>query len=269
MFSFCLPVHCVGLEMACSFLIILFLTFFSNFPIYLFQSDNGWHMPYKRCYHPKLARFMDFLHGRDPGTYHIHDCTFTREQLLEITPTDIKRFFGLLAFDDPDYNVHPPANHRPIHCRAASLETYKKGLSYYMPHRTVPYVNGVGNPTRSAEVNDIINEIKKFEVRGEGCAPSAKRPIRENEFRKQLELLRAQPAFECKHKYPFLLTWQWHLIGRLDDCANFELDAPRGHPEFDFALKTKVKWSKNVMEERRCPDQVSILSFVLTFLIVV
>jgi len=182
---------------------------------------------------------------------------------LEITPTDIKQFFGLLTFNDPDYNVHPPANHRPIHCRSTSLETYKKGLSYYMPHRTVPYVNGVGNPTRSAEVNDIINQIKKFEVRGEGCPSSAKRAIREKEFRKQLELLWAQPSFDLKYKYPFLLTWQHHLIGRLDDCANFEVSDPRGHGEFDFALKTKVKWSKNVMEERRCPDQVSILTLYL------
>ena len=252
--------------MACSFLTFLFLiNFFSNSQIYLFQADNGWHMPHKHCYHPKLARFMEFLHSRDPGTYDIHHCTFTRDELLAITPSDIKRFFGLLAYNDPDYNVFPPALHRPKCCRSTSLETYKKGLSYYMPHRAVPYVNGVGNPTRSAEVNDVINEIKKFEVRGEGCKSSAKHPIRENEFRKQLELLRAQPTFESKLKYPFLLTWQWHLIGRLDDCANFKLDDPRGHKEFDFALKTKVKWSENVMEERRCPDQVCCDCSLLLF----
>ena len=222
-------------------------------------------MPFKRVYHPKLCRFMEFLHAQPPETYDIHTATFTREQLLEIEPVDIKRFFGLLAYNDPDYNVFPPALHRPTYCRSSSLETYKKGLSYYMPHRTVPYVNGVGNPTRSAEVNDVINEIKKFEARGEGCGSSAKRPIREAEFRKQLELLRAQPTFDCKCKHPALLTWQCHLIGRLDDCANFEMSDPRGHPEFDFACKTKVKWSKNVMEERRCPDQVCTYVFLILF----
>ena len=178
-------------------------------------------MPFKRVYHAKVCRFMEFLHGGS-ATYDINS-TFTREELLEIEPVDIKRFFGLLAYNDPDYNIFPPANHRPVYCRSSSLETYKKGLSFYMPHRAVPYVNGVGNPTRSSEVNDIINEIKKFEVRGEGCKSSAKRPIREVEFRKQLELLRAQPSFECKYKYPALLTWQYHLIGRLDDCVNFEM----------------------------------------------
>jgi len=222
-------------------------------------------MPFKRVYHPKLCRFMEFLHVQPPDIYDIHTATFTREQLLEIEPVDIKRFFGLLAYNDPNYNVFPPALHRPTYCRSTSLETYKKGLSYHMPHRTVPYVNGVGNPTRSAKVNDIINEIKKFEVRGEGCGSSTKRPIREAKFRKQLELLRAQPTFDCKYKYPALLTWQHHLIGRLDDCANFEMSDPMGHPEFDFACKTKVKWSKNVMEERPCPDQVCTYVFLILF----
>jgi len=71
--------------------------------------------------------------------------------------------------EQPSTIHHPPSNHRPIYCRSSSFETYKKGLSYYMPHRTVPWVNDVDNPTRSAKVNDIINEIKKFKVRGEGC----------------------------------------------------------------------------------------------------
>jgi len=173
---------------------------------------------------------MEFFHGYFT-TYDNHTATFTWEELLEIKPIDIKRFFGLLAYNDPDYNIHPPSNHRPTYCRSSSLETYKKGLSYYVPHRTVPWVNDVGNPMRSAEVNDLINEIKKFEVRGEGCQSSAKRPIREVEFRKTLELLRAQPSFDCKYKYPFLFTWQHHLIGQLDNCANFEVSDPHGHPE--------------------------------------
>jgi len=132
-------------------------------------------MPFKRVYHPKLCPFMEFLHGQPPTTYDIHAATFTREQLLEIEPVDIKRFFHLLAYNDPDYNVFPPALHQPTYCQSSSLETYKKGPFYYMPRYTVPYVNGVGNPTRLAEVNDIINEIKKFEVRGKGCSSSAKR----------------------------------------------------------------------------------------------
>jgi hypothetical protein len=35
---------------------------------------------------------------------------------------------------------------------------------------------------------------------------------------------------------------------------------PRGHPSFDFAIKTKVRWSKNLHEERNCPNQILLAS---------
>ena len=62
---------------------------------------------------------------------------------------------------------------------------------------------------------------------------------------------------------------QHALIGGLDDAAHFEVKDPAGHPNFDFALRTNVRWSKNVMEERQCPSQVSILTSILTFVLVV
>jgi len=51
---------------------------------------------------------------------------------------------------------------------------------------------------------------------------------------------------------------QHHLIGRLDDAANFEINDPTSHPGFNFALQTKVRWSKNGMEERDCPAQIVV-----------
>ena len=221
-------------------------------------ADNNWSMPHKKACHPRLCHFMEFLHGNCVN-YPIHTTFFSRAELLLIQPEDIKRYFGLLAYNDPDYDINEPANHRPTYCRASNLENYKKALSYYMPNRTVSWCDGRGNPTKSAPVNDIIKEVRKFEVRGEGCPSSAKRPLRENEFIKSLQLLRAQPGFDCKYKCPTLQLWQHTLIGRLDDCAHFEVNDPRGHSQFEFALKTRVRWSKNVMEERRCPDQVCTL----------
>jgi hypothetical protein len=53
-----------------------------------------------------------------------------------------------------------------------------------------------------------------------------------------------------------MALWQYHLIGRIDDVCNFKTDDPRGHGDYDFCLKTKVRWSKNVMEERQCPPQI-------------
>ena len=49
---------------------------------------------------------------------------------------------------------------------------------------------------------------------------------------------------------------QYTLIGRIDDVAHFEVTDPQAHPNFDFALQTKVRWSKNVLDERKCPDQI-------------
>ena len=53
-----------------------------------------------------------------------------------------------------------------------------------------------------------------------------------------------------------MALWQYHLIGRVDDVTNFKTADPRGHSSFYFALKTRVRWSKNVMEERQCPPQI-------------
>jgi hypothetical protein len=54
-----------------------------------------------------------------------------------------------------------------------------------------------------------------------------------------------------------MALWQYHLIGRVvDDVSDFKVMDPRGHGDSDFALKTRVRWSKNVMEERQCPPQI-------------
>lgn len=209
-------------------------------------------MPYKKEYHATLVHFMEFFHGG--VIYDAKRETFTRDQLLEIQPNDLKRYFGMLAYGDPDYDINK--GHRPVHARSSCISQYKKAISYYMPNRVATWCNGQGNPTKSAECNDIIKEIKKFEVRGEGCPPNDKRPLRENEFRKTIELLKALESFDHHYKYPTMCLWQYHLICRIDDVVHFEREDPRGHPDFDFALRTRVRWSKNVMEERRCPDQI-------------
>jgi hypothetical protein len=54
-----------------------------------------------------------------------------------------------------------------------------------------------------------------------------------------------------------MMKYQYHLIGRSDDIIHFKMTDIEAHPLFSqFALKTKVRWSKNVMDERKCPDQI-------------
>jgi len=134
-----------------------------------------------------------------------------------------------------------------------------------MPHRAAPWCDNQGNPTWSAPVDDIIKEVKKFEVRGEGSPSKAKRAIHPNEFCKAVRILQTPPSFECQFKCPMTCLWQHCLIGGLDDAAHFEAKDPTGHPNFDFAVRTNVRWSKNVMEERQCPHPSKCIDFLCLF----
>ena len=56
-----------------------------------------------------------------------------------------------------------------------------------------------------------------------------------------------------------MMKFQYHMIARSDDLGHFKTADLRSHsdPRFrSFALQIQVFWSKNVMEERQCPDQI-------------
>ena len=215
--------------------------------------NDGWVYPQSKQYQPYIVNFMEFFHG---GVEYESNQEFTREQILEIQPLDVKRWLAMKAYNDPDYDV--TRGDRPTHQRCESLAMAKKALSFFMVYKSVPWCNGQGNPTRSGVVNDVLKEVRKFEVRGEGADSNAKRPLRQIEFRKTMELFKRRPDFNHHYKYPMMGLWQYHLIGRVDDVSNFKTADPRGHSEFDFALKTRVRWSKNVLEERQCPPQIML-----------
>ena len=48
----------------------------------------------------------------------------------------------------------------------------------------------------------------------------------------------------------------FHMIARLDDVFCFQRADLTPNLEFSFALKSKMRWSKNVLEDRDAPDQV-------------
>jgi hypothetical protein len=215
------------------------------------EYDDGWEYPVGHTYLCVMVEFMSFLHGAEE---YPDNAVFTREQLLAITPVDVKQYLCMKAYNDPDPIIANGA--RPTNGRSDSLYYIKKALSKYMPYRTANWINGQGNPTKSPLVNDMIKEVKKFEVRGEGSKSNAKRPLKQSEFRKTLSLFRGANDWNHKYRYPMMAMWQYHLIGRIDDVVNFKIEDPRGHGDYDFAIKTKVRWSKNVLEEWQCPAQI-------------
>jgi hypothetical protein len=133
-----------------------------------------------------------------------------------------------------------------------------------MPHRDSPWnvQAKFGNPTRSKVVNDVIRDVKMHEVRKEGKESQARRDMKHPEYRKTLRLIESRDALgQCdKIRFSTMLKFQFHIIGRSDDICNLlETKDLISHDKFgDFALSTKVSWSKNVMEECDCPGQIRL-----------
>ena len=59
-----------------------------------------------------------------------------------------------------------------------------------------------------------------------------------------------------KYAIPALCAFQFHLIGRIDDTCQFMLAELATHDVHPFALRARMCWSKNVMEERQAPSQI-------------
>jgi hypothetical protein len=56
-----------------------------------------------------------------------------------------------------------------------------------------------------------------------------------------------------------MMNFQYHLIMRSNNVGHFKIEHLMAHAteEFkDFALELRVFWSKNVLEERDCPEQI-------------
>ena len=179
-----------------------------------------------------------------------------------MTPMDVTRWLCVKCYGTEE----PGPEDRPINCRSTSLEVYKKSVSWYMVNRIACWdrIHKSGNPTKSVEVNDLIKQVKREEVRKRGKPPSTKRALTQAEFQAILVYFFEQNDFQHRYRYSCMLLYQYYLIARCDDVGHFLIRDVHGHsdPRFSsFALQTKVTWSKNVYEERDCPDQIFFGSF--------
>jgi hypothetical protein len=132
-------------------------------------------------YQGYLVQFMSYLHGMQ----YDRDATFDQESLQIVTPDEIIRWLCVKSFGVE----YPEAEDRPTRCRSSSLEVFKKALSWYMPNRIQPWdcISNRGNPTKSKEVNKLIKDVKRMEVRKQGKPPSTKRVLTQAEFRAILD----------------------------------------------------------------------------------
>jgi hypothetical protein len=139
---------------------------------------------------------------------------------------------------------------------------WKKALSSFMPNRLMVWneISGVGNPTRSIALNDLIKYVKKKEVRGQGAPSQARRSIKDAEFRRVVELLKEEEGIIKKYGIPAMMAFQFHMIARIDCSTQVMIANLRPHDHFTFCLKVRLNWSKNVMEERDAPFQAVVAS---------
>ena len=220
------------------------------------DNDDGWTYPNTRSdpaksYAPNMLQFMTWFHRGD--NRYPNDTTFTRAQLLEIKPVDVHDWLAIMCFGIADYVI---GEHKPTGARSTTLLVKKKSVSYFMPNQKPQWCNNQGNPTKSAIVNKLIATVKLCETRREGAPSHVKRPLTSQEFLLMSRKLQSHSDWTMSIKYRTMNLYQFHLIGRADDTCHFEMRDPRGHTVYPFALQTRVRWSKNVRDERTCPDQI-------------
>lgn len=232
--------------------------------------NNDWVYPTNENYQPYIVELMEFFHG---GVDYPADKTFTREELLELEPMIIKRWLANKAYGDPEYNLDNQGD-CPIHVRSNTLEFAKKAVSFFMPNRTPAWVDGVGNPTKSKLINNLLKEVKALESRQEAVMDKSMRPLTEAEFRRTLQLFHAQKDWRTKFKFTTMLVMQYHLMARMDDVAHLETSHLQSHTNFDFCLQTRIRKSQHASNEQEpefFPDQILLgsidsLSCVITHL---
>ena len=214
--------------------------------------DEAWEYPRNHKHQLYICELMSFMHGRVDDPYD-RNKAFSKMELLEIRPSDVKKYLLYKAFKDPN----PGPNDAPVHARAESLKKAKSGVSFFMVNKGVAWIDGVGgNPTRHPLVKEAINFVEALETRGLGTPTNVKRKYSTAEFNKVLSLFRERPDFEHRVRYPMMAVWSYHLIHRIDDTCHFKVEAPHGNVDFPFTIKTRTKWSKNVRSMKNCPDQI-------------
>jgi hypothetical protein len=164
-------------------------------------------------YRRSLSHFMAIMGGYEPN----YNRTFSEAELLEIKPKNIAQFMKQ-AYHTP----HPAPTDRPTYFRESTLVQFKKGISYFMPHRDNAWnlQANYANPTRSREVDDVIRAVKKHEVRKEGRPSQTRRDMKRPEYIKTLRLLEQSSLFPVgKIRFGTMMKFQFHIFSRADDIS--------------------------------------------------
>ncbi len=197
-----------------------------------------------------LVHFMSYVSGHA----YDKDYEFSQEELGALNPMDVKKYMCMKAYG----TAEPNRDDHPLFARSSTLMFWKKAISFYMPNKLMAWnaIAQVGNPTRSVEVNELIKTVKKQEVRKQGKLSTARRAITHPKFLRMLDYLKEDEDAMRKYGLPSLFVFQYNLIARIDDTCQFLVSNLTASSDFDFVLRSRLNWSKNVHEERDAPNQI-------------
>ena len=210
-----------------------------------------------QCYKPTLVQLMNCKDSAATNPY-TKETQFSESTLLSISPEDIVRFFKLKAFGSVDADE---INEDSLSGRHSSLMFYKKAISFFMPDRLIGWSvrSKEGNPTKSTAVNDLLNLIRKKEVRGQGKESQARGPFVEAEYEQAISMFESIDDVEQRLFTASIFRYQYTMGGRIDDCSKFQSSNLQKNSDPDHenvSLITKLPWSKNVMTEKQAPWQI-------------
>ena len=100
-------------------------------------------------------------------------------------------------------------------------------------------MSNVGNPTKSIKVSDVIQKVMKKEVRKQGKASTAQQPATHQEVKEAQNILmnesRPTDVIRC-NGIPCMMQFQYNLIARIDDMAQFQCKNLNACDDWDFML---------------------------------
>ena len=141
-----------------------------------------------------------------------------------------------------------------------------------MPNKLMEWdmANKSGNPTKAVIANALIKHVKQQEVRKLRKASRAVLVQEIGTFAELIEKCRSRPSGHRGYRTgATYFIFQLHMIARLDDIMNFKLKDLTTNIKHSDAIKPKMRWSKNVLEEREYTDQIILESMDWKYCILV
>ena len=86
------------------------------------------------------------------------------------------------------------------------------------------------------------------------------RPLTKNEFSHAINLIEMNGILMVRLRFLAMIKFQFHLVCGNDDTVHVTKDILKISQQFPQFLTIKMKGSKNVKEERNCPNQIILAS---------